>query len=85
MTALHEQLRFVESRQSLAAFVRMLHREMRDNPAQFENSDLKSYLAAMAAWIDDMDGYYANRGEDMPAQLTWRTFAEVLIAAAIYE
>ena len=35
-------------------------------PEEWENRDLPSYLEAIAAWVDDMDGYYRNLGEDSP-------------------
>ncbi|MGH2599621.1 MAG: DUF7660 family protein, partial [Dehalococcoidia bacterium] len=44
-----------------------------------------SYLSAMAAWAEDMDGYYENRGDPVPKQPSWRTLGELLLAARVYE
>jgi len=39
----------------------------------------------MRGWLEDMDGDYANTGEN-PSQLPpWRIFADALMAARIYE
>ena len=51
----------------------------------WENQDIKSFLEAMAGWVEDMDGYYLNKGEKPPVTPTWKTFAEMLRAATIYE
>ncbi len=85
MTIEPELAASVGSRHALAAFVRALLRDMRESPDTNENRDLGSYLEAMAAWIEDMDGYYADRGEPLPEQPSWRTVAEILAAAAVYE
>jgi hypothetical protein len=38
----------------------------------------------MAAWLRSMDNYHENVGEDPPAAPTWRTIAELPIAAKLY-
>ena len=75
----------VQSRGDFVAFVRELVRDHADHPEQWENGELTSFLEAMAAWVSDMDGYYMNRGEVPPEQPAWRTFAEILMAASVYE
>jgi hypothetical protein len=39
----------------------------------------------MAAWVDDIDGYFRNRGEAVPVQPTWKTLGQILLAAKVYE
>jgi hypothetical protein len=58
---------------------------LRDNPEEWVNGDLESFLGAMAAWVEDMDGYYANAGQPLPEPPGWRTIAEILMAAKHYE
>jgi hypothetical protein len=82
---IHQQARLVDSRASLAEFVEALSRDIRDNPKEYQNTDLVSYLAAMAAWIKNMDGYYSNRGEETPMHPTWKTVADIIMAATVYE
>jgi hypothetical protein len=77
--------RSVRSRDELARFVRGLADDLKQRPETWANDDLGRFLEAMSAWIDDMDGYYRNRGEAVPAQPEWRTLAEILAAAKVYE
>jgi len=35
--------------------------------------------------LRDLNGLYANRGEELPAQPTWKMLAEVLLMASGYE
>jgi hypothetical protein len=44
----------------------------------WENPDLGSFLEAMSAWTVDMR-------ERIPDRPSWRTFADMLMAAKIYE
>jgi hypothetical protein len=75
----------VTTREELAAFVALLAREAQQAPKDWENTYLHAFLEALAAWISDMDGYFVNRGEKMPEQPSWRTLAQMLAAATIYE
>ncbi|MGH2587129.1 MAG: DUF7660 family protein [Dehalococcoidia bacterium] len=75
----------IEDRTDFAAFLRDLLANLRQEPGRWENCDLTSYLSAMAAWAEDMDGYYENRGDPVPKQPSWRTLGELLLAARVYE
>ncbi|MEU7114964.1 hypothetical protein [Streptomyces sp. NPDC046182] len=75
----------VDSREDLAAFVRSLHRSNVDGGDSWDNADLAGFLEAMAAWIDDADGWYRNAGHELPASGDWRFFARALQAATMYE
>jgi len=68
----------------LIATVRRLLSEWRDGPPPWENDTLPRYLEAFAAWLDDRDGYYANRGSVTPTN-GWRVVADALQAAVVYE
>jgi hypothetical protein len=82
---LNELAQQVHSREDLAAFIRALLCQLREKPEDWENQDLASFLEAMAAWIEDMEGYYKGRGEAVPKQPTWKTIAQILLAARVYE
>jgi hypothetical protein len=75
----------VDSRQDLAAFDRALHRSHTVEGHSWENADLASFLEALAAWIDDADGWYSNVGRDLPTNGDWSFFALALRAATTYE
>jgi hypothetical protein len=73
----------VSSREDLAAFIRVLAAEAPNSG--WENDDLGRYLEALSAWVDDMHGWFLNRGETPPEQPDWRLVAWMLRAATIYE
>lgn len=85
MRTLSQQADEVRSSEDLAAFVRRLAEDLRTNPEKWENDKLGSFLEAMSAWIEDMDGYFQNRGEPVPTQPDWKLFARFLSAARFYE
>lgn len=39
----------------------------------------------MASWIEDMDRYYENSNQPIPRNIDWKTYADILTAAKIYE
>ncbi len=77
----------VQTREDLAAFVRMLREDLLEggHTDEWENPTLERYLAALAAWVDDMDGHFQNRGETVPEQPSWNLIGQILYAAKIYE
>ncbi|HYX38387.1 MAG TPA: hypothetical protein VE954_35235 [Oligoflexus sp.] len=76
----------INSRTDLVAFVRTLAKDFCAQDAGWSNRTADDYLEALAAWLDESDGYYGYRGE--PPVLTnmkWRQLAEMLLAATMYE
>ena len=82
---LREQAERIQTRDDLVTFLHHLVRDLHTCPERWENASLQAYLAAMAAWVQDMDGYYRNRGEGVPQHLTWKHVGEILLAARLYE
>ena len=54
-------------------------------PDRWENLDLGSFFAAWAAWLSDSDGFYARRNEPPIRTPSWKSVAEMLLAARVYE
>ncbi|MGA5563049.1 DUF7660 family protein [Streptomyces platensis] len=75
----------LDSREGLASFVRDLSHGYRESEGSWENADLGDFLEALAAWIDDADGWYRNAGCDLPPHGDWAFFARALSAATVYE
>jgi len=73
------------SREDFVFFVYELSKDFRANPQLWENQDIGTYLEALAAWVEDMEGYYINQGESVPEKLDWKNIADMLMAAKIYE
>jgi len=82
---LMEQVKKIKTRDDFVVFMQNLLRDLRECPERWENANLEAYLEAIAAWVQEMDGYYLNRGEHVPKHLTWRDLGEILLAARIYE
>ncbi|MFP1730836.1 hypothetical protein ACLECU_12380 [Lonsdalea quercina] len=75
----------VSSKDDLVKLISALARDFKENPGEWENKDLSSYLEAVASWIEDMDGYYENTNQPLPKDTNWKVFADILMAAKIYE
>lgn len=85
MGTIAEEADAVTSRDDLVELLRRLKSDLESKPDGWANADLPSFLEAMAAWIDDMDGYYANQGQPIPTTPSWRTVADILMAGRCYE
>jgi hypothetical protein len=85
MMELLDQVKHMQTREDFVAFLHSLVRDFRERPEQWENTSLEAYLEAMAAWVQDMEGYYRRCGEQVPKHLTWKNVGEILLAARIYE
>ena len=85
MIPVDPQVEKVRSRQDFVEFVRLLNSQLTEQPLAWPNSQLPDFLEALAAWVEDMDGYYRNRGEALPDPPDWKTYASALSAARVYE
>jgi hypothetical protein len=76
----------VTDRQSFINFLELLYLDYLENPTEWENSTLGNFLQAMAAYTEDIRGYYSNTNQNVNAdEPSWRVFADILRGAKIYE
>ena len=90
---LHELAQRVDSKETFLEFVAALHADWEASREEenalpsspysaaarnWENPSLGPFLEAMHAWTEDM-------GARVAAQPSWRMFADMLMAAKIYE
>jgi len=75
----------IESRQDLIEFIKAQRNDLLKHPSDWENPTLERFLDALAASTKDMDGYFGNRGEQVPSQPSRRLVGNMLYAAKIYE
>jgi hypothetical protein len=75
----------VSSRSDLAVFMNDLKKDLEKNGRDWPNHSLEEFLSALSGWVEDMDGYYQNQKLPIPAQPSWKTIAEMLLAAKYYE
>jgi hypothetical protein len=79
------QLDGIRSRADFVRVAQSLLQDYRQDPGDWENRDIEAYLDAIAAWTEDMDGFYQNQGKPVPQQSDWRLFGQILLAAKYYE
>ena len=75
----------VKSKDDFISFMAALIHDLKNNPDAWENQSLEAYLEAVQSWVEDMDGYYANNNKPVPDNISWKVFADTLIAAKMYE
>jgi hypothetical protein len=84
--AIVERAQAIQSKADFATFLQLLLRDCRENPDEWENDTLERFLEAMSSFVSDMEGYYAgiNIAVDLDKP-RWRQFADILLAARVYE
>jgi hypothetical protein len=85
MSNIHNTAKLVHNRESFVAFASKLSADWKNDSESWENRDLGAYLEAVAAWVEDMDGYYLNQGLPVPEHVNWKVLADILMAARVYE
>lgn len=88
---LYEAADNVESLEDLIAFIRLLRIDfenlVEDGPycCNWENTSLDMCLSAMEAWITDTTNCKNSCYEKYLATPSWKSFANILLAAKFYE
>ena len=80
-----EQTSSIRSRGEFLSFLTALRNDLSANPESWQNVTLESFLEALQAWVNDMDGYYTNIGKPVPQVPDWQVVAEMLMASRVYE
>ena len=75
----------ISSKEDFITFVELLVSDLKSNPDEWENKSLRSYLEAIASWTEDMEGFYQNNNLEVPRNVNWKVFANILMAAKMYE
>jgi hypothetical protein len=75
----------VQSRADFVAYVAEIAIRARSEPSAIPNSTLAAFLDGLSGWVNDMDGYFLNRGEAPPTEASWQLFAQAVAAGLVYE
>jgi hypothetical protein len=76
----------VESRSDFKGFLEDLAHDARTNLRSWENQDLPAFIEALAAYAEDIQGYYDAHGLRLRSDIpTFRLFADLLAGARVYE
>jgi len=72
--------RVVESKEQLIEMLTELQ------SSNLEKDTASSYIDALAAWLNDCDGFYTNIGEVRDTNVAdWQLIADALIVATVYD
>jgi hypothetical protein len=82
---LTETVEQIQTQSDFVAFAHALVKNLKEKPEEWENRDLGSFLEALAAWVDDMYGYYQGKGDPIPLHPSWKTLGQILLASRMYE
>lgn len=85
MQELINKIQTLKCKEDFVEFIRLLIVDLQENPNGWENQTLESYLEAIASWTEDMEGYYQNNNIEIPQNINWKVFANILMAAKMYE
>lgn len=84
--ALVETAERITGRAEFTDFVRALLENFRRHPEEWQNTTLEDFVKGLAGFVENMDGYYANIGAKLNCDIpSWRVFADILLAARVYE
>lgn len=76
----------IKSKSDFVIFLQKLCNDYKTHGTDWENSDLGSFLDALIAYTEDVDGFYQNQGETIDlSNPGWKVFADILAGARIYE
>ena len=81
-----EKAEAIRTRADFVAFAEMLLRNLREHPEEWENDTLERFLEVLGGFAHGMHGYYANVKAPVDLERpSWRVFADLLLAARVYE
>lgn len=77
----------VQNRSDFLQFLLHLMENHKRYPDEWENDTIAFFLDSLQGWAQDAQGYYDNNGySDINVEVpSWRAFADMLLAAKIYE
>jgi len=71
---------------SFILFVAALQKDLEENITKDLNLNTVDFLEALSRYSENIQGYYDNTGQNINARIpTWRTFADLLKGASMYE
>lgn len=82
---LYKEVENIRSKEDFTYFLSQLINDYTNNNKEWENKNIGDFISAMKSWVEDMEGYYKNNHLDVPTNIDWNFFANVLFASRIYE
>lgn len=76
----------IKTKGDFESFMSMLIKDLRENRGDWENNELEPFLDGIKRFTEVLDNYYSNARIEADTSIpTWKMFAEVLLAAKVYE
>jgi hypothetical protein len=75
MNEMYEEYKKIENQSDFITFLISMKQDLIDNKSTWENDSLENF-------IDGLIGYIKDKDQDV---ITWKVFAELLLAAKVYE
>lgn len=85
MIDFEKKINEIINKEDFVSFVESLITDLNNNPSKWTNKTLLEYLEGIASWTEDMEGYYEYKNIPVPKDVDWKVFANILIAAKMYE
>jgi len=82
---LSKEINKTESKEDFIKFLIKLRNDRDKNESAWENQDITGYLEAIGSWVEDMDGYFTNKGIEEPKNINWKFIATLFYVGKIYE
>lgn len=80
-----KQKRKINSKEDFLDFLAKLQTDLESHKNEWENDNLARYLEGIYGFCHDIEGYYKNSPKEMPEDINWDVFAQILSAAKYYE
>lgn len=81
----YSEVKKIQTRENFISFLRALKKDYTENLSSWENRNIETFLGAMAAWVEDMDGFYINQNLPVPENPDRKVFADILMGGKLYE
>jgi hypothetical protein len=75
----------IQTKHELAEFVYQLASQIRSGAIPLDNYTVPNYLEALAACVDNFDGFYINRGIAPESISPYQLIADALDSATVYD
>lgn len=75
----------VKTKEDMIKFLIDFRNDLIKNEEEWENPTLERYLSALERVVCDIEGYFINFNKEMPKNIQWSLFAEILESGKYYE
>lgn len=82
---MYEELNNIATRGDFLQFMDNLIKDNKYNEKEWENKEICSYLESISSWVESMEGFYLNMGQEKPADIDWQFIATLFYVGKIYE